>query len=426
MKTAVILLPAGDDTSPAGGRLSEQIERILEPRIIASGYQTMVPERDVLQWSRASYDAHVVQDLMDRACEVADLVVSVESSLEGGDVVQGRFADKLIRVPASDVASSTAVVDLVNGPVSEVPERATSGIIDIGSQSVKLSLYSLSAGRSPALVHTERDSISIATSVNKTGSLDEEALSGLEEVLARFAGVASAAGAEVTSVATEAVRRAGNSSDVFSLVRRTTRADLRVISQGDEALLVGNAVRSVVRSTPGVAALNLGGSSVQIVQDVHHPEVTRLLYRFGTKDVVREFPWDRSYSSVRWGDLVEHVTSLIAGHGPAGAPVTATTLFHTGGELDFLLRCRVPLDAYYGCDRHVSSVSLASFEAFAGAFAALEPKEAADSTDLQPAWLSGALASNAIAIAVARHLGATVLVPSNLNVSDGLLLEAPT
>ena len=40
-----------------------------------------------------------------------------------------------------------------------------------------------------------------------------------------------------------------------------------------------------------------------------------------------------------------------------------------------------------------------------------------------PVWMSGAIASNAIAIAIAEKLGVGFFVPSDKNLSDGLILE---
>ena len=99
-------------------------------------------------------------------------------------------------------------------------------------------------------------------------------------------------------------------------------------------------------------------------------------------------------------------------------------MVHTGGELDFMLRCRLPLRVSTLSPVHVSEIPVADFARFSEEFSQLSPEKVASDFGLDPAWAAGSVASNVIALSIAEATGATTIIPSNLNIADGLAHEA--
>jgi hypothetical protein len=72
----------------------------------------------------------------------------------------------------------------------------------------------------------------------------------------------------------------------------------------------------------------------------------------------------------------------------------------------------------------VSEISVLHFARFSEEFSQLSPEIVAKEFGLDPAWAAGSVASNVIALSIAEAIGVTSVVPSNLNISDGLVHEA--
>src|SRR3954462_7250958 len=100
--------------------------------------------------------------------------------------------------------------------------------IDIGSNSVRLSIGELRAGRIQVL-HQDREVTRLGEGVFRNGILDPQAMAHTVKVLQRFRKATMRFGAEQVSViSTSAVRDAKNSRALSKLIRGLTGGSLRV------------------------------------------------------------------------------------------------------------------------------------------------------------------------------------------------------
>ncbi|HUB38936.1 MAG TPA: hypothetical protein VMA72_08795 [Streptosporangiaceae bacterium] len=432
----------------------------IEAAFLDYEWQTCLPHRDEGHWGARYYEPRAIGALCLRHVDTSDLICAIPGRSRGVHIELGRASSPpglpVIAFRREDEESSTLLpgvgiparfddrlpsrgelLEVVVESYTEIPGRVRHllarssrsiareerrlGIVDLGSNSVKLSVYSVRPGRRPIEVRRpERESISIADGVRSTGLVSRQSLEQLDKILGQYSSFVTDANATAVVVGTEALRQAQNIEEVEALVDEYFGVGLRLLTQQAEADAVASAVRSSISTTDDVSVLNLGASSVQIVAGITSDRSLSYLLRFGTKDLTARHPWHKAMSSAEWTEVYEAARTAFASAGLA-ARQSPAYLFHTGGELDFLLRCEAEMETSRISPTHVSMMSVDAFSDFAAGFAARRPEDVAEQTDLAANWLAGSVASNAIALAAAAALGVGFIVPSNLNVADGLL-----
>jgi exopolyphosphatase / guanosine-5'-triphosphate,3'-diphosphate pyrophosphatase len=142
-----------------------------------------------------------------------------------------------------------------------------SGVIDIGSNSVRFVVYQ-AKGRNPLSLFNEKVMCELGRSVADGGALSVEAIERTIGALRRFTALCKDMGmalSAVRTVATAAVRAASNSNDFLREVRQATGLQVEVISGDEEARLSALGVISAIPDADGVMG-DLGGGSVELVR----------------------------------------------------------------------------------------------------------------------------------------------------------------
>ncbi len=138
------------------------------------------------------------------------------------------------------------------------------GIIDIGSNSVRLVVYA-GALRVPAPIFNEKVLAGLAEDIGRTGRLSpgarEKTLAALKrfKLLLRYMAVK-----ETRVLATAAVREAEDGAEFVREIRRIG-LDCEVLSAEEEAWLAGEGVISSIPDADGIVG-DLGGGSLELVQ----------------------------------------------------------------------------------------------------------------------------------------------------------------
>ena len=149
-------------------------------------------------------------------------------------------------------------------PKAESAVEPRTGIIDIGSNSIRLVVYQ-GPERLPAILFNEKVMAGLGRGLAETGAIAETGLELASEALARFAAVAREM--EVTrlrTVATAAVRDASNGR---VLLRTAQDLGLKVdlLSGEQEATAAGHGVLSAIPDADGIVG-DLGGGSLELVR----------------------------------------------------------------------------------------------------------------------------------------------------------------
>ena len=140
------------------------------------------------------------------------------------------------------------------------------GVLDVGSNTVHFLVVDAHPGAAPVPAYSHKIELRLAELLDADGTIGEEGVERLVEMVASSMRVAEDKGVEeVLPFATSAVREAANGEEVLKRVRRETEVDLRVLSGGDEARLTFLAARRWYGWSAGrLLLLDIGGGSLEI------------------------------------------------------------------------------------------------------------------------------------------------------------------
>lgn len=138
--------------------------------------------------------------------------------------------------------------------------------IDIGSNSIKMSLGRLDGDGKLEEFGQVVDVVRLGQGMDRTGELDPERVEAALATLRRFAGEARGEGAtEIAAVATEATRAARNGAAFLERVRRDTGINVRVVDGEEEAALTFRGLASDTELAGHVVVADIGGGSTEFV-----------------------------------------------------------------------------------------------------------------------------------------------------------------
>ena len=138
------------------------------------------------------------------------------------------------------------------------------GLIDIGSNTIRLALYTVKEGQIK-MVLSKKNTASLASLIGPGGALSAEGVSRLLEVLEEFAESLSCVTTEAVYVfATASLRNVTNASEVCSLVRSHTGLNIQVISGEQEGLFDYYSTLLTHAPQEGLI-IDVGGGSTELI-----------------------------------------------------------------------------------------------------------------------------------------------------------------
>ena len=142
--------------------------------------------------------------------------------------------------------------------------RAPVGVIDIGSNSVRIVIYE-GMVRAPAVLFNEKVSCGLGRGIARTGRMDAAAVERTLAALSRYRALADQARVATLHVlATAAARDAENGADFIVRAQAILRSEIRILTGVEEARYSAHGVISAFRAPDGVAG-DLGGGSIEMV-----------------------------------------------------------------------------------------------------------------------------------------------------------------
>ena len=141
--------------------------------------------------------------------------------------------------------------------------RGPVGVIDIGSNSIRLVVYD-GLTRAPVPLLNEKVLCGMGRGLGETGRLDPDGVASAHAHLLRFVALARAIGVtRLDALATAAVRDASDGKEFAAEVRRRTGIPVRILSGEEEGRLSGLGVIAGMPDAAGVMG-DLGGGSVEL------------------------------------------------------------------------------------------------------------------------------------------------------------------
>jgi exopolyphosphatase / guanosine-5'-triphosphate,3'-diphosphate pyrophosphatase len=139
------------------------------------------------------------------------------------------------------------------------------GVIDIGSNSVRLVVYE-GAVRAPTPLFNEKVLCGLGRSIASTGRLGAESVQRTLAALARFRAIARILEVKnLRAIATAAVRDAADGSEFIARAEKACGTKIEVLSGEKEARLVAQGIMMGFIDADGIAG-DLGGGSLELVE----------------------------------------------------------------------------------------------------------------------------------------------------------------
>lgn len=138
------------------------------------------------------------------------------------------------------------------------------GIIDIGSNTVRLAVYQLSDNGAYRVIDQGRWAARLSQRMDDEGNLAEEAIDELSEVLRHYRRICQMHGAgSIRTVATAAVRQSANRERIVERLSAETGLSIEVLSGEEEARIGSHAMLSTMGKSEGYV-IDIGGGSTEI------------------------------------------------------------------------------------------------------------------------------------------------------------------
>ena len=144
-----------------------------------------------------------------------------------------------------------------------IERRPPYGIVDIGSNSVRLVVYD-QLGRAPLPRFNEKSLCRLGEGLAETGAIRPENFRRTVEASRRFAAIAEAMHvAELDVTATEAIRRAANGPELAAAIEAESGLKVRVLAGAEEARYATLGVISGFFRPVGSVG-DMGGGSLEV------------------------------------------------------------------------------------------------------------------------------------------------------------------
>lgn len=244
------------------------------------------------------------------------------------------------------------------------------GIIDIGSNSIRLVVYDRNK-RSPVPIYNEKVLCALGKGLASSGVLNPEGVVMGKDALRRFIAMGRNMGiASLHVIATAAVRDAKDGCDFAKWVEQTYKEKVDIISGEEEARLGAFAVCSSIYKPQGITA-DLGGGSLELVRVDDgriegHNSLTLGSLRMldeskGDRDKLRKII-DKRFSEINW--LGNVITPNIYAIGGSFRALAKMHMVANDYPLQILHEYRVDAKQFLVFVRDISSMSLEKIEKY--------------------------------------------------------------
>jgi len=292
-------------------------------------------------------------------------------------------------------------------------------LIDLGSSTVKLNVYEI---ETKMMVHKEAKTVNIAENFYPNLLITDDAIDRVITVLKDYKKYLDITKIDDIKLVTTAVaRKAKNAVSLVQIIKTQLNWDLEIISGEKEAEIFYLGVTYDFLPKLKLAAINIGGGSTEITIGTKDRIVRRYSFPIGVSKLNEQFLQMDPPSEREIEEMFTFINGILNLE-----PIndfTIDVLIHTGGELDYMEITKHPLEESSLSSGHPKQITTSNFVEKYNEINKMSKSQLYEFMPQNPKWMDGAIACTAIAIAIADKLKVNLIVPSNKNLNDGLLLK---
>ena len=307
-----------------------------------------------------------------------------------------------------------AAAEQAGTPLRRAADEPLTGIIDIGSNSIRLVVYR-GLTRTPHTLFNEKVMAGLGRGIAADGRLSEDGMAVAEAALARFALLAEDMGVDrLRTVATAAVREAANGAEFIERMRESAGLDVEIISGDDEARLSALGVIAGIPDADGVVG-DLGGGSLELIRVAGGQAHERLSLPIGSLklDAMRKKGRDA---------LARHVRRTLDGVGWSGLG-SGKPFYMVGGSWRALTQIHMFLTEYPLPIVHNYAMPADAAARLVRTIAQIDPKALKAVPNISGSRIPQLPGAAMLLSAVVKRLESSQLVASAYGLREGLLFD---
>lgn len=208
-------------------------------------------------------------------------------------------------------------------------------IIDMGSNSIRLSIYQLNKGI-PELVLSKKKTVGLSSYIDKHQNMSSEGIQAAIKTLLEFRKVLRNLNIRKRYViATAAIRNAKNVDEILSTIKSKTRMNIDLISGEDEAIYDLKGVLLMNQFDSGII-LDIGGGSTELVIYENKQVKEAISIPIGSLNAYMMFVKEIIPTKEESKKLKKHVQELIQPYTHTQMP--NATMYGVGGTMRGVLK----------------------------------------------------------------------------------------
>jgi exopolyphosphatase/guanosine-5'-triphosphate,3'-diphosphate pyrophosphatase len=306
-----------------------------------------------------------------------------------------------------------AALFFAKAPADAAVEPRT-GIIDIGSNSIRLVVYQ-GPERLPSVLFNEKVMAGLGRELGTTGAIGGDGLASADAALGRFAAVAREMDlTRLRTVATAAVRDASNGHLLIAMAERHG-LDVELLSGEQEALAAGHGVLSAIPDADGIVG-DLGGGSLELIRVWEGRVQDRVSFPLGVLRIA-------ALRAKGAGALERQIAKALQAEGWAGRG-KGLPLYLVGGSWRALARLDMHLNDYPLPVIHQYALARREIARLGRTIGHVPKSALRDVPGLSSGRASTLGDAAALLTALMKHLGTEDTVVSAFGLREGLLYGA--
>lgn len=295
------------------------------------------------------------------------------------------------------------------------------GVIDIGSNSIRLIIYEAGNDRTCRMVHKAKETVRLGVNRDEHGNMTEDDIWTVIPVLQRFKDICTAnRTSHIRAVATAAVRQSANTAEITALWERETGISVQVLTGEEEAYF---GFLGVTRSLPARIQegfiVDIGGGSTEISYFKGDELLHSTSLPCGAVNMTNQNGGKDSWSDEIKEQLAQQIRKQLQEH-PWTAAHPELPLIGLGGGIRALARMERERRHQIKPAGDPYAIESETIHYYADALSSLSLEERINKFDLAADRADIIVAGTMILNTVFDHMKCSVLLASWRGLSDGL------